>query len=43
MYDQNLLPCVGKWQGLDVNETQVQMYKSLGKDLGCGELVFPRV
>lgn len=28
MYDQNLLHCVEKWQGLDFNTTQVQMYKS---------------
>lgn len=28
MYDQNLLPCVEKWQGLDFNTTQEQMYKS---------------
>ena len=28
MYNQNLLPCVEKWQGLDFNTTQVQMYKS---------------
>lgn len=28
MYYQNLLPSVEKWQGLDFNTTQVQMYKS---------------
>lgn len=28
MYDQNLLPCVEKWWGLDFDTTQVQMYKS---------------
>lgn len=28
MYNENLLSCVEKWQGLDFNTTQVQMYKS---------------
>lgn len=37
MYNQNLLPCVDRWQGLDFNTTQVQMYKSSPQE-GFGTL-----